>query len=489
MDAFTTQCIHSDDFFDTYVNPHSLDQILGDMCTSMPSIGSLPTMQPVTTQSLPLWLEDHPILQSNSGESWKTLDEFDLPRERRRAEIIGNHPSEHTQDSAWLGPGSAPSAADVQLSSQPGGVLLLHGQPLPRRQYDHPILQSSGGESWKTLDEFDHPRERRRAEATGSHPSEHAQDSAAPAADAQLSSQPAGVLLLHGQPLPRRQEDHPILQSSGGESWKTLDEFDHPRGGAPLIHRAAGAAPAWSSIRPPGMPPLSATEAGLAAGRRGEPDRAARARQCASGGRAGTSSGTPAAGRGLASMRAQLLAQKQLLAKIQQEAQEVRRNIREQTAFLEELEFQQGELVDSMPVATEEVAPAAPGVSRITTLVIQNIPMAMTQADLMDLFDKSGFASRYDYVYMPTTFETGTTRGIAFVNFATSNDAREFSILWNKSRLTRDAGAGVTGTVIEVSSAARQGYSENVRMWTASRLRRIKNPMLHPFIAQRPAAL
>jgi len=188
-------------------------------------------------------------------------------------------------------------------------------------------------------------------------------------------------------------------------------------------------------------------------------------------------------------MRAQLLAQKQLLAKIQQEAQEVRRNIREQTAFLEELEFQQGELVDSMPVATEEVAPAAPGVPRITTLVIQNIPMAMTQADLMDLFDKSGFASRYDYVYMPTTFETGTTRGIAFVNFATSNDAREFSILWNKSRLTRDAGAGVTGTVIEVSSAARQGYSENVRMWTASRLRRIKNPMLHPFIAQRPAAL
>ncbi|CAK0863117.1 unnamed protein product [Prorocentrum cordatum] len=631
MDALTTPYIHSDDFFDTYVNPHSLDLILGDMCTPMPSIGSLPTMQPVNTQSLPLWQEDHPMLQSSSGKSWKTLDEFDLPPERLRAEITGNHPSEHTQDEAWLGPGSAPSAADVQLSSQPGGVLRLHGQPLPRRQEDHPILQSSGGESWKTLDEFDHPRERRRAEATGSHPSEHAQDSAAPAADvqlssqpggvlllhgqplprrqedhpilqssggeswktldefdhprerrraeatgshpsehaqdsaapaaaaqllsqpagvlrlhgqplprrqedhpilqssggeswktldefdhprerrraeatgshpsehaqdsaapaaaAQLSSQPAGVLRLHGQPLPRRQEDHPILQSSGGESWKTLDEFDHPRGGAPLIHRAAGAAPAWSPIRPPGMPPLSATEAGLAAGRRGEPGRAARARQCASGGRAGTSSGTPAAGRGLASMQAQLLAQEQLLAKVQQEAQELRRTIREQTAFLEELEFQQGELVDSMPAATEEAAPAAPGVPRITTLVIRNIPMAMTQADLLDLFDTSGFASRYNYVYMPTTFETGTTRGIAFVNFATSNDAREFSILWNKSRLTRDAGAGVTGTVIEVSSAARQGYSESVRMWTASRLRRIKNPKFHPFIAPRPAAL
>ncbi|CAK0872156.1 unnamed protein product [Prorocentrum cordatum] len=501
MDAFTrrgsSQCIHSDVCFHTYVNPHSFDQTLGDICTSMSSMRPLPTVQP-------LWQEDHPILQSSSGASWKTLDEFDLPRERRRAELIGSRPSGHTQESAWLGPGSAPSAADVQLSSQPGGVLPLHGQPLPRRQEDHPTLQSSGGESWKTLDEFDHPRDRRRAEATGSHPSGHAQDSAwlgpggaDPAADAQLSSQPGGVLPLHGQSLPRRQEDHPTLQSSGGESWNTLDEFDHPRGGTPclttagarLIHRAAGAAPAWSPIGPPGMPPLSAAEAGLAAGPRGEPDRAARARHCASGGRAGTSSGTPAAGRGLASMRAQLLAQEQLLPKVQQEAQEVRRTIREQAAFLEELEFQQGELVDSMPAATEEAAPAAPGVPRITTLVIQNIPMAMTQSDLLDLFDKSGFASRYDYVYMPTTFETGTTRGSAFVNFATSNDAREFSILWNKSRLTRDAGAGVTGTVIEVSPAARQGYSENVRMWKASRLRRIKNPKFHPFIAQRPAAL
>ncbi|CAK0796810.1 unnamed protein product [Prorocentrum cordatum] len=396
------------------------------MCTSMPSMGPLPTMRLVTTQSLPRRQNDHLILQSSGGESWTTLDEFDHPRERRLAEATGSHPSDRTQDSAWLGPGGAPSAADVRLSSQPAGVLLLHGQPLPRRQNDHPILQSSGGESWTTLDEFDHPR--------------------------------------------------------GGAPFLTPV-------GAPLIHRAAGAAFARSPIRPPGMPPLSAVEAGLAAGPWGEPDRAARARQCASEGRAETSSGTPAAGRGLASMRAQLLAQEQLLAKVQQEAQEVRRTIREQTAFLEELEFQQGELVDSMPAATEEAAPAAPGVPRITTLVIQNIPMAMTQSDLLDLLDWSGFASRYDYVYMPTTFETGTTRGIAFVNFATSNDAREFFILWNKSRLTREAGAGVTGPVIEVSAAARQGYSENVRMWKASRLRRIKNPMFHPFIAPRPAAL
>ncbi|CAK0865470.1 unnamed protein product [Prorocentrum cordatum] len=348
MDAFTRrgsfQCVHSDDLFETYLNPHPLDQLSGDMCTSLPSMGSLPTTRPVTTQTLPLWQEDHLILQSSVSESWKTLDEFDLPRERRRAEDTSSHPSERAQDSAWLGPGGAPSATYAQLSSQPGGVPLLHGQPLPRRQ-----------------------------------------------------------------------EGHPTLQPSGREPWKAAGELDRPR---------AGPAPA------------------------------ARA----------------AAGRGAAG-----------------EAREVRRSIREQTALLEELELPQGERVDSVPAAAGEAAPAAPGVPGATTLMISNIPMAMSQSDLLDLIDKTGFASRYDYAYMPATFETGTTKGIAFVNFATSSDAREFSILWHKSRLTGVDGAGTKGSVIEVSASATQGYSENARMWKASRLRRIKNPRFHPFIALRPA--
>ncbi|CAK0878596.1 unnamed protein product [Prorocentrum cordatum] len=325
------------------------------------------------------------------------------------------------------------------------------------------------------VDEFDHPRGRRRAETEGGHPPEQAQDSAqlglggAPsAADAQLPSQAGGVPLLHGQPLPRRQEDHHILQSSGGETWRAVDEFDHPRGGAlflttagaPLLHRAAGAAPAYSPTRPPSMPPRSAADAGLAAGPPGKTDRAARARQSANGGRAGASSGAPAAARALASMRADLA----------------------------EMELRQGELVDSMPAATEDAAPATPVAPAITTLMIRNIPMSVTQNDLLDLIDRAGFENRYDYAYMPTSFDSGTTRGIAFVNFATSSDARDFSILWNGSRLTGVAGAGSNGAVIEVTVSATQGYSENARMWKARRLRRIRNHKFHPFIAPRPAA-
>ncbi|CAK0870255.1 unnamed protein product [Prorocentrum cordatum] len=211
---------------------------------------------------------------------------------------------------------------------------------------------------------------------------------------------------------------------------------------APLLHRAAGAAPVNSPTWPLSMLPRSAADAGLAAGPPREPDHAARAREPASGGRAGASSGAPAVARSA---------------------------------------LRQAELVDSMPAAIL-CAPAT------TTLMIRNIPMSVAQSDLLDLIDKTGFENRYDYAYMPTIFDSGTTRGIAFVNFATSSDAREFSILWNGSRLAGVAGAGTNGAVIEVTVSETQGYSENARKWKASRLRRIRNPKFHPFIAPKPAA-
>ncbi|CAK0836501.1 unnamed protein product [Prorocentrum cordatum] len=489
--------------------------------------------------------EGIPIWKSSGGESWKTVDEFDHPRGRLQAKTRGSHPSEHAQQSAWVGLGGAPSAAEARPPSQPGGVPLLHGQPLPPGQEGIPIWKSSIGESWNTVDEFDHPRGRLRAETRGSHPSEHAQQSAwvglggAPsAAEARPPSQPGGVPLLHGQPLPPGQEGIPIWKSSGGETWTTVDEFDHPRGrlpgshpsehaqqsawvgpggassaaearppsqpggvpllhgqpltGAPLLYCVAGRALADAPSRPRGMPRRSAAEAGLSAGPLGEwslPARSAHARtELDRAARAGASSGTSGAARTLNSMRARFLEQEQLLAEAEQQAQEVTRKIWEQEADLLELEAQQGELAASVPAPSEEAVPATPGAPAVTTVMVSNIPMAVAQSDLLALIDQAGFANRYDYAYMPITFEAGTTKGIAFVNFATPRDAREFSQQWNGARLTAAAGANTNGAVIEVRASALQGYVENTRRWTARRLRRMKNPEFHPFIAPRPAA-
>ncbi|CAK0881248.1 unnamed protein product [Prorocentrum cordatum] len=297
----------------------------------------------------------------------------------------------------------------------------------------------------------------------------------------------------------------PSLQEDDDELWVTDDEFDHPCGpwrvqadvgcpsgnvvwagpgcvqsaadawppslprGASLPLGVAGAAPAGSPTRPgPSTPPRFAAGAGLAGGRPGEwsqqangPSRrggGAGPRSTASGVRAGASSSSAARAGG------------------------------EQEADLVHWELQRSELAGSVPAPTEEAAPSAPGAPAITTLMISGLPMALTQRDLLGLIDQTGFADCYDFAYMPTDFDAGTTMGHAFVNFVTPYDAREFSIQWNGSRLTRVARDNTIATVLEVKESAKQGYAENARRWKASRLRRFKNPDFRPFFAQGRAA-
>ncbi|CAK0890201.1 unnamed protein product [Prorocentrum cordatum] len=118
--------------------------------------------------------------------------------------------------------------------------------------------------------------------------------------------------------------------------------------------------------------------------------------------------------------------------------------------------------------------------------MVCNIPMAVTQRHLLDLINRSGFANRYDFAFLPTDFDAGTSKGHAFVNFVSPGDAREFSRKWNGARLT---GAGpVAAAILEVGASRLQGYRENTRRWSAIRLRRTKNRELHPFIDQRLVA-
>ncbi|CAK0871353.1 unnamed protein product [Prorocentrum cordatum] len=347
-------------------------------------------------------------------------------------------------------------------------------QPLPTMQESTvnslptmqllPPCEQSDNEQLETDDEFDHPRGLGRAETRGGcapeDPPENAQDSAwAGPGAAQLA--------------PR--ERPPARAASG----------------APPLHGGAGAAPTSA----PGMPPRSAAGAAPAGrSRQAEPARAgggaapgaglaAQAGRPICGGRAGASGGKlAAASRALEMQRARILELEQLQAKLQQEVQEARQRILQQEADLTELELQQDEPVARALVPMEKAAPVAPGAPAITTLVIRNLPMAVTQGDLLVLMNQSGYANRYDFAYAPTDFHARTTKGHAFVNFITPSDALEFIAEWNGSRL---AMAGPAAPVLEVMAAQLQGYEENARRWSARRLRRTKNPELHPFFAQR----
>lgn len=115
----------------------------------------------------------------------------------------------------------------------------------------------------------------------------------------------------------------------------------------------------------------------------------------------------------------------------------------------------------------------------VTTLMLRNVPPAVTQTQFIEELDHSGFAGLYDFCYMPSSFGTGMGKGYAFVNFTSVAAATKFIETWHGSRRF---GASSPANALNVSPAAVQGREQNVRKWDAPRMRRVRNPALRPFV-------
>jgi len=101
-----------------------------------------------------------------------------------------------------------------------------------------------------------------------------------------------------------------------------------------------------------------------------------------------------------------------------------------------------------------------------TTVIMRNLPNGYTRSMLLGLLDRTGFAGRYDFVYLPIDFKTEVGLGFAFVDFITSGDAE-----LARQRLSgfRDW-AIPSAKVLEVgwSSAEQQGLAANVERYRNS---------------------
>jgi len=69
------------------------------------------------------------------------------------------------------------------------------------------------------------------------------------------------------------------------------------------------------------------------------------------------------------------------------------------------------------------------GMSGPSTLMMQNLPDGFSRSMLTNLLNQEGFASKYDFVYLPVGFDTMKVQeghGHAFINMCTTVDALKF---------------------------------------------------------------
>eukprot|EP00931_Biecheleriopsis_adriatica_P012595 TRINITY_DN113780_c0_g1_i1.p1 TRINITY_DN113780_c0_g1~~TRINITY_DN113780_c0_g1_i1.p1 ORF type:complete len:327 (+),score=41.03 TRINITY_DN113780_c0_g1_i1:272-1252(+) len=110
-----------------------------------------------------------------------------------------------------------------------------------------------------------------------------------------------------------------------------------------------------------------------------------------------------------------------------------------------------------------------------TTMMIKRLPASISQSQLLEELNISGFAGAYDFCYLPCDFGSGASRGFAFVNFKDSEVASRFFDAWNGRAHFTDK------HILCVSAADVQGLQANLKRW-AGRSDRIRNPSLKPFI-------
>merc|ERR550514_1391380 len=98
-----------------------------------------------------------------------------------------------------------------------------------------------------------------------------------------------------------------------------------------------------------------------------------------------------------------------------------------------------------------------------TTLMLRNIPNALTPENLMAIVDMAGFSGTYDYLYLPRDTNTAYNKGYAFLNFTDPRVAQDFAAqlegsAWNEKSPKR----------LAITDALCQGVAANLRRLRSS---------------------
>lgn len=111
----------------------------------------------------------------------------------------------------------------------------------------------------------------------------------------------------------------------------------------------------------------------------------------------------------------------------------------------------------------------------LTTLMIRNLPEALTRERLLTLLDARGLAGRYDFVYMPFDFDTNKNLKHAFINMCTLADVERVWKQFDGCSLASTAG-------LPTQSVCSVAWNDKVQGLAALLERYRNSPVMHSSI-------
>lgn len=115
-----------------------------------------------------------------------------------------------------------------------------------------------------------------------------------------------------------------------------------------------------------------------------------------------------------------------------------------------------------------------------TTMMIRNIPGRYSQNDLMLELQDLGFASTYDFLYLPMDKGSAANVGYAFVNFVDASHAVKCKELFDNHRFLRYQRS--SRKVASVSVAHIQGLEKNLRYYEKTAVNMAKEKRRRPVV-------
>lgn len=116
----------------------------------------------------------------------------------------------------------------------------------------------------------------------------------------------------------------------------------------------------------------------------------------------------------------------------------------------------------------------------ITTVMLRNIPNKYTQNSLLKEINDLGFATTYDFFYLPMDVHNRSNVGYAFINFQMPKDAERFRRVFSDHRFQRFHSRKIGSVCV----AHVQGLDANLRHFENRAVTQARNDQYRPIVLQ-----